>query len=478
MAQRNAQSNALLYSLITFVGLFVVAVVLAIVFYVKSEEYYTQLQARQADMDKIATNREVSAIARLAGRAQQGKSHLGTLLAMIDQLISAITGQVPAEENPADVKVNDALMRINQTLSNLPDTVQPTVGAQGVSLLGIIDQLKTQLAAERQRQADLAAAFDKLKNDYDLAQQNLAARQEVFLAELKKSQQLTDEIRTRFDQLKTQLETATSEQIQTYRSQLEAEQARLNEQRQHLQQIENQLKQTEKLLQDAVSRLEAIKPQPDVKVAAYKPDARIVLLDFQNGLVTLDVGKQDGVYQGLTFAIYQSNLPIPEDGVGKAEIEVFQVGDKVSVARIVRSDKRNPIATTDWVINLIWDPRTSNKFVVIGDFDVHQTGKPSPQGAQAVKDLIQRWGGRLMDEVSIDTDFVIVGAEPAVPPRPTQAELDADPTAQRRYDLARQALDDYNRMLARAAQLRVPVFNYKQFIALIGGQTLENQLLP
>ena len=123
------------------------------------------------------------------------------------------------------------------------------------------------------------------------------------------------------------------------------------------------------MLQEALAKLEGIKPRPDVEVAAYRPDAKIIRVDLQNELVTLDIGTKDRVYPGLTFAIYQSNVPIPEDGKGKAEIEVFQVGQQVSVARIVTWEKRNPVVPDDLVVNLIWDPKMNNKFVIVGDFD-------------------------------------------------------------------------------------------------------------
>lgn len=468
MAARGSQSNAMLYSLITFVGLFVVATVCAIVFYVKSEEYRTLFENKQNDTDKIATTREQSALSRIVGKPDQGKSHLATVVGQVDTLYKAITGLDASEEIPADVKVNDAIMQINTMLQAMGTDVSPTFGTDGVSLLNTIRELKQKLDAERTRMQQLGNAYAALQDEFDQAQQLMQQRQDLFVNELKTSQTLTDEVRNTFDQLQQQMQTATAEQIQSYRSQLEGEQTRLRQRQQELQDADRKMKETDGLLQNALAKLEAIKPQPDVKVAAFKPDARIVRVDLQNDLVTLDIGAKDRVYRGLTFAIYQSNAPIPEDAQGKAEIEVFQVGEQVSIARIVRSDKRNPIAPTDWVVNLIWDPKTNNRFVIIGDFDASGDGRANADGAARVKEMIERWGGRIQDDVTIETDFIIVGLEPSVPQIPTQNELDADPTAQSRYDSARGRLDAYNALLAKAGGLRVPVFNHKQFLYLIG----------
>jgi len=476
MAARGSQSNAMLYSLITFVGLFVIATVCAVVFYVKSEEYRTQLDAKRTDMDKIATSREQAALSRIVGKPQAGKSYLGTLQSLQDTLYRNITGQDASEDIPADVEVNEVIMKINAMLETLGTDANPTYGPESVALLNTIGELKAKLEASRTQMKQLQDAYYALQDEFDAAKVKMQEQQGLFLAELETSQTLTNEIRTQFDQLKQQMDKATAEQIQSYRQQLEAEQARLQERRQELQAAEQKLEDTGGLLQNALAKLEAIKPQPDVMVAAYKPDARIVRVDLQNGLVTLDVGAKDHVYRGLTFALYQNNAPIPEDGQGKAEIEVFQVGEQVSVARIVRSDKRNPIVPDDLVVNLIWDAKTSNQFVVIGEFDAAGNGRATSEGAARVKELIERWGGRIQDDITIETDFIVVGTEPKIPTRPSQNELDADPTAQQRYEAALQKTTTYNNLLAKAGTLRIPVFGQKQFMYLIGYDTLAAKM--
>lgn len=476
MAARGAQSNTMLYSLITFVGLFVVATVCAVVFYVKSEEYRTQFETKRNDTEQIASSREQGAMTRLVGRAEQGQTYLGTTLSLIDKLYQAITGQAPAEGIPADVKANDAIMQVNTMLEALGADASAVVGADGVALVHTIGDLKQKLDAARVQMQQLQSAYDTLEDDMDELRNQMQQRQTLFVGELAVSESLTDEVRDRFDQLQRQMQSATQEQIDSYRDRLEQEQANLRARQAELQETERRMQELDTQLQASLDQLEAIKPRPDAAVVAYKSDARIVRVDLQNDLVTLDVGAKDGVYRGLTFSIYQSNIPIPETGVGKAEIEVFQVGEQVSVARIVRQDARNPIIPEDLVVNLIWDAATSNKFIVIGDFDTTRDGRINPDGAAQVRELIERWGGRLQDDIGIDTDFVIVGFEPAIPQRPTEDELDVDPTALQRYETARRRAETYNEMLAKAGRFRVPVFNYRQFIHLIGYDTLSTKL--
>lgn len=478
MAARSSQSNsnAMLYSLITFVGLFVIATVCAVIFYVKSEEYRTQLETLRTDTDRIATAAERAAMGRIVGKSESGKSYMAKMQSLLDTLYQAITGLEPSAEVPADVKVNTAIMQINNAIAALGSDANPALGAQGIALVNMIKDLKEKLEGSRTQVAQLGDALSALQDEFDMLQTQMQQRQNLFLNELETSQSLIDQIRAEYNALREQMDKATEEQIATYRERLENEQARLRARQLELQELEQKLQETESMLQEALAKLEGIKPRPDVEVAAYRPDAKIIRVDLQNELVTLDIGTKDRVYPGLTFAIYQSNVPIPEDGKGKAEIEVFQVGQQVSVARIVTWDKRNPVVPDDLVVNLIWDPKMNNKFVIVGDFDTTGDGRIDPKGVDHVKDLIERWGGIIQDDITIDTDFVIVGIEPTIPERPTADELDADPTAFQRYENAMQRARKYNEMLTKAEKLRVPVFNYERFLYLIGYNTLAARM--
>ena len=83
--------------------------------------------------------------------------------------------------------------------------------------------------------------------------------------------------------------------------------------------------------------------------------------------------------------------------------------------------------------------------------------------------------GIVADNITVDTDFLIVGVEPVLLRRPTQAELDIDPMAQQRYERSVQKIDAYNQLLEKAASLGIPVFNQKRFLFLIGYDTLMNK---
>ena len=76
---KQSQSNALLYTVITFVALFIIATTCAVIFYVKAEDYKTQMANDEAIFKKIATSTERNSLAKIVGTPRSGKSMLKTM---------------------------------------------------------------------------------------------------------------------------------------------------------------------------------------------------------------------------------------------------------------------------------------------------------------------------------------------------------------------------------------------------------------
>lgn len=476
MAARQAtQSNAMLYAMIAFIGLFITATVLAIIFYVKSEEYRTQSDLAKADLEKIVNSSERSSLDKIVGKPESDTSMLGTMQKVVNDLYERIVGQKPGEDIPATVKFNDISMRINLTQGALGDDLNVVTGSEGIALLPTIEELKQKLENARSQVADFGILNDNLQTDLDNATAQLEAAKVKYLADLAQAETLVDDIRNRFDSLRQTMDDSTTEQVEQFKDKLEQAQEQLRLQQLDIKNTTDELAETDTLLQNALVKLEAIKPKPDREVQAYQPDAQIVRVDLQNEIVYLDAGINDHVYRGLTFAIYDRNKPVSEDGEGKAEIEVFQVSDRVSAARFVKYNKNNPVVMGDIVANLIWDRNSTNRFVVVGEFDYNHDGRIDDDGAQRITELIERWRGVVTDDITVDTDFVVLGTQPKVLPRPTEEEIDIDPMAQQRYEISLGAANAYDNMLKKANNLGIPVFNQKRFLYLIGYDTLMNK---
>jgi hypothetical protein len=129
---------------------------------------------------------------------------------------------------------------------------------------------------------------------------------------------------------------------------------------------------------------------------------------------------------------------------------------------------RKPILQGDVVANLIWNSDRANVFVITGEFDLDGDGRIDSDGAAKIKTLIEKWGGRVTDAISIDTDFLVLGQQPQVLQRPTLEEQEVDPRAREKYEASLLKLNHYNELQSQAQALWIPVFTYERFLYFTG----------
>jgi len=477
-APRHMQTSAML-SLIIFVVLFLIAATFAVVFYVKSEDYRTQVSDIQSEMLKLASAREKPS--KMVGKppkspkSRKEMSYLGAMDAYLDQMISAITGKV-SEDTTAAAKVNDATIMINETIETLGEDALPTYGPEGIDLINTIKHLKATTDAAREKQISLQIQLNDLMDKFDVTVENFNIEKQRLIEEKNNFQKMADDVQGNFNELKEEMGLSTERQVQLYSDRLDRTKENLRQTNAELTQTQEDLKKTKESLDIAIATLDSIKARPDIEVAAHKADARIVSIDTQSNVVYLDIGSKDHVYPGLTFSVYNQNAPMPKDGKGKAEIEVFRIEKNISAARII--SEADPILTQDIIANLIWDSETSNRFVVAGDFDFDRDGKVDYDGIDKIKQLIEHWGGRIVSEVTIETDFVILGKEPKPIARPTREETEIYPSMTRKYEESLQRVNIYNDTLKEANKFSIPVFNQKRFMYLTGYESLAAKTTP
>jgi hypothetical protein len=143
-----------------------------------------------------------------------------------------------------------------------------------------------------------------------------------------------------------------------------------------------------------------------------------------------------------------------------------RVGPNNSEARVVRQTPGTQLAEGDLIANLVYDPNVKYNFVVYGEFDMDRNGVATPQDADVVKRLITQWGGNIMDNVNVDTDFVILGKEPIIPTF-SREELQ-DPFNAKKLADAQAAADAYAKVRDTSRDLHIPLLNQNRFLALIG----------
>ncbi len=467
---KRQQTNAMLYTVVTFVGLFIIAASVAVIFYLKFEDQRKIAETAQADYEKMVSSAEQrEGLGKIIGTIPRRKSGLGLMVEYLDKMTQTIIGGI-AEDTSAEVKIDTVNTKVNQTLELLaqgnsgvtPD--DPNTGG----LTRVIEKMKSK--NDELTAAMLAAndQLDQLRTRFDDAMATSFEKEKVLLNEKEKYQQQVNEIRTNYNELKVLMEQTTEQQVQIILTQLERNRVNSKKLNQQLLKTQAELKVTQDRVAYIQEKLQAIVPPPDSEITAFRPDGKIILLDERERIVSLNIGSNDRVYRGLTFSVYDKNVPIPRDGKGKAEIEVFNVTENISTAKIVRSEKRKPILLNDIIANLIWDSEKINVFVVAGDFDLDGDGRVDSEAAYKIKILIEKWGAKVSDNVSIDTDFVVLGKAPRALRKPTFEQLEIYPGAMEKYDASLQKLNHYKGVQSLSQTLSVPIFNTERFLDFIG----------
>lgn len=468
----------MLYTLITFVALFIIVTVAAIIFYVKFEKQRDIARTAESDLEQMVSPAEQrKGLGKIVGAIPRGKSALGAMVDYLDQMVSLTIGGLPQDDS-AEVKADKANRNVKETLQRLAQTY-PQLAVDDPNTAGLIPTLKTiktQLDNTVNSLLSTEQQLEELQNQFDDAKQVNFQKEKILLAEKEKYQQQVNQIKKDYNDLEILLEQTTEQQVKTLRTQLDQTKADQRQLKQQLLKTQAELTMAREKMELTLEELRKLEPLP--QVAAFRPDGKIILIDNRAKIVHLNIGSADRVYPGLTFTVYAKNAPILKDSRGKAEVEVFDIGKNISTARVVSAKGKYPIVTNDVVANLIWDTDKANTFVVAGDFDIDSDGYLDYDGIDKINRLIKGWGGRIGNIISVDTDYLILGKPPQLLPKPTFEDLAVDPMAMEKYEASLQRLNRYKETQSQAQTLSVPVFNYERFLYLIGYKTLAARTWP
>lgn len=455
-----------------FIVLFLIATVLAVVLYMNLEKQLKAVEEMQIQQEELITSRQWSTRGTIIGAKPVRQTYVGTMLQYLDDMAYAILGS-PREETSAEVKAQTVSEKIGQTMAMLNNTYpdMASVDVNAVGLLGTIDRLKNKLDNTVTEMTALQQQMQDLQSRFDDAMKSSREKEQALLEEKEKLAANAKDVQRSYDELKALMDKSTEDQVKNLWQDLEEERQRADEFNQELLKTQAELNVASEMLRQAREQLRNVIGSPDMEVAARKADGEIMLLDEHSKTVHINIGSEDRVYPGLTFGVYDRSVPIPRDGKGKAEIEVFSVLENISTARIVSSDPRNPILVGDMVANLVWDSKQTHLFVVAGDFDLDGDGLTDYQAGLKIRALIEGWGGKVEKAVSVNTGFVVLGVAPTVLTRPTYDQLSIDPLAMDKYEASLKNLKHYRQVRKQAEALAIPILNYERFLHLIGYKT-------
>jgi len=457
--------SGMLYALVVFVILFLASAVFAVWMFVSNSGLDKGRDRAITELEKFGNDAELREVRPLI---QMNKTVLGQLSADMKYLCGLVAGAdlqnfslVGAKVN-MDKRLGPIWEKLPTALSN-PQEADPAAG-----LANIVESLikERDAWAERYMQAD--ADKENLKQLYDqkiAASDQLNAQSTLDLGKESKAALTYEEIyKQRF-----------SEQTKGYEAMLstyESEKTKLNTENdlltKRMAQVQLNLDKCESKLLELEEIVRLIRPSPEMETAALKSDGAVVSVNARDKLAYIDLAKNDHIYRGLTFTVYDSYQSIPKSGEGKATLEVIEIMDSISKCRITQYDPTNPIMKGDVIANLIWDKDKKYQFCVAGEFDFNGDGKIDSDGKEQIANLITAWGGQVTKAVSVDTDFLVLGKETETSVRPPEEDMERNTPAAVAYMTAQASSQLYAEVRQNGAALGVPTFNTSRFFHFIG----------
>lgn len=322
--------------------------------YEKIEDFAAVKDAMKKDAAKL--QEQLTALNTKVGEAIAQYKQAGGNQQKVDELLQAfgqVVGQVTSEPNRT---AQSTISRVTELLENL-------------------SLLTTELTLDNESlRRDLLSA--NTTNEKKLDVQTTAAQKsaEDREAEAKKHEQERQNIMTKHDQLATANNSQATE---------------INKLKQQITQMQEDHGKKEA---DLLSQVKYYREQTEKKeVVLDKADGRVTFVDYARGEVRTNITRRMGAKPQMQMAIFDRNAPgLPTDAP-KATIELIQVGDQGSVAKIVKTIKSyEPIRLNDQVYSAAWSPGSPQRFALIGKIDIDRDGRDDRED---LKRMIRAAGG-------------------------------------------------------------------------------------
>jgi hypothetical protein len=122
-----------------------------------------------------------------------------------------------------------------------------------------------------------------------------------------------------------------------------------------------------------------------------RPDGYVTYVDYERREVLINITRRQGARPQMKMSIFDSRSPGIPTEKPKGSIEVTQVGDQYSTARIIETKSAiDPIRVGDIVYSAAWSPNVPMRFALVGKIDVNRDGKDD---REELKRMIQEAGG-------------------------------------------------------------------------------------
>ena len=449
------------WALIIFVVLWVLSTTVAVLLYLHVGKSQRAVITESRKLHEIILPSEMQSpmIQTMLANANGHHSVVGMLLSGIDALESQMIGHVSKQPIPELTSISGpAAQALHQ--AHLSEK----------SLVAAVTELTARVQSQ---QAQIKHLGSRLKGQ----RASFATAQTTFNDNIETISQKLKSAHAEITKLRTQLAAANgnlASQATVFQQQISAGQQK------SVQDLETQVVKNQQLLQNLAS-LKLIVADLRKQLAGFKAPSegagailsqaqgKIIAVGPGENQVYINMGRAEKVPIGLTFAVYNPQLGVGSgiSGGGKGSIVVTHVGQFASVCRINHVHAGQSIFTGDLISNPVFQKKGRQfHFYVYGDFAVNGNNVATAQGRLEIVRLIKKWGGIIDHHLTSQTDFLVLGAQPA---SPTLTGAAAALPQNQALIAARQAEQSkYNQLESEAQRLSVPILNANRFLAMIG----------
>lgn len=150
-------------------------------------------------------------------------------------------------------------------------------------------------------------------------------------------------------------------------------------------------------------RIKDILKKPPKTLMWCDPDGEILLADNRHGYCWVNLNRRHGIQVGNIFEVFRYIKGGRRKRKGR--IEIKKVEDLLSKAAIIETvdPEDDPVVKGDHIISPLFDKEETKEFVFAGELI-------NPIYSKAdVKRMIEEMGGKVVSEVSVETDFLVLG---------------------------------------------------------------------
>lgn len=261
-------------------------------------------------------------------------------------------------------------------------------------------ELYNRIFTDRVRCLEKSLASDR---EAEAAQNDLVKEKQSFVDMKEKKETEITSLR----QAKREVETAKSNLEQQFKATQARLQAQIEQERTEKQELEKKLNIEIAALRSEISEKrrriqELIKKKPQT-IMWVDPDGEVVLADNKLGHCWVNLGRRDGLRVASVFEVFRYIKGGRRKSKGRIEIKKIQ--DNLSQAAIIESldPEDDPIVKGDHIISPFFDKREIKEFVFAGELTNPIYSK------QEVIRMIEEMGAKVSRELSVETDFLVVG---------------------------------------------------------------------